>query len=560
MLNLTPAQTQAVVSDAPRTVVVAGAGSGKTRVVEHRVRRLIGERTSAARILAITFTNRAANEMRERLEASGQRSTQMPLLRTFHGFCVRVVRSAPEVVHRTPGFWILDEDDVEVFVREAARRAMGTKTPKTLKGMFGVPEVRREYQRLLRAADAVDFDTLEAFALEVLRSPKGERRWRGCFTDVIVDEYQDTNAQQAEILDWLAPERLFVVGDPRQSIYAFRGANVQIMQSAMTSQDWTTIDLADNFRSDADIVALANVVCHNHTPMVARRPAAGAVVAVDITRDRPDDEDPLYTLPDVIRGLLTSHAPKDICLLAHRWSTLRAARDALADLVPVHVPNSVDSVWSRPITRGLLAMSQLVLATGADHLAATVWSVLGDGRPWGAELLKASAARQTMLSWMATRIDPPSPLMAALASEAEAARNGREASLAELFEAVSGTLSEVTCHNAREALDALPVSVATCPLREIGEHVAGLSEVDAAAPDTHMRALSVHSSKGLEFPVVVLLDANDATYRDNDDEMQRVLYVALTRAKDRLVVLKEHWQTAAAWLPWSDRHTPTRSV
>lgn len=525
--GLTDAQARAVMADDPRVVVIAGAGSGKTRVVVQRMRRLMAGVTSARQILAITFTNKAADEMRERLrDAVRMRRVELPTIKTIHGFCVRVVRSAPEVIDRTAEFWILDEVDAEDFLRRAAR-AVHPRTPPgaRLDTLRRDEAVMREYRASLRAADAVDFDMLEEAALEVLRSAAGQALWRGRFTDILVDEYQDTNARQDEIIALLAPDRLFVVGDSRQAIYSFRGADVTIIRARIASPDWTVISLDDNFRSMSAIVDVANRICCEDAPMVARREGEGLAVY----------EAGLDVDECVRRALASGYRPGDIAILARTWD---AAEEAAMEVTcaPTRTYRKARDAWREPVGRAALAFLTLLQSPHADELALrvcdrwvagvdardaraqarrrrrTVFSVLGEHEPflgWGVEAIGArdldSASAREALRWLAARVDDEHDRLelAALAEDVIA-----QGSVLDLLERMIG----------RSHMD--------------GE--------DLGADVVH--AMTVHAAKGLEWPVVILPDVRDGVYPrraardDRYEEDRRSLYVAASRARDVLLM------------------------
>src|ERR671935_1911430 len=254
---LNPQQREAVLHTEGPLLVVAGAGSGKTRVLTYRVAHLIvacGVKPNE--ILAITFTNKAAGEMRERLERLLGGVARAIWILTFHAACGRILRrEAPRLGYKT-NFTIYDQADqvrlvkacLEELERDPKRfvpRGIHAQISNAKNQLVGPDEYSRRvssfydqtvadvyqlYQRRLHASNAVDFDDLLMLTVEVLdRFPEALARWRKAFRYVLVDEYQDTNHAQYRLLQLLAGthRNVFAVGDPDQSIYAFRGADIR---------------------------------------------------------------------------------------------------------------------------------------------------------------------------------------------------------------------------------------------------------------------------------------------------------------------------------------------
>jgi DNA helicase-2/ATP-dependent DNA helicase PcrA len=295
LADLNPAQREAVLATEGPLLVIAGAGSGKTRVLTHRVGHLIGAcGVKPNEILAITFTNKAANEMRERLEDLLGGTTRGLWILTFHAACGRILRrEAPRLGYRT-NFTIYDQADqirltkacLEELERDPKRfvpRGIHAQISAAKNNLIGPEEFKSRvasfydqtvadtydlYQRRLFASNAVDFDDLLYLTVDVLqRFPEALARWRKAFRYVLVDEYQDTNHAQYRLLQLLAGEHmnLFAVGDPDQSIYAFRGADIRnILEFERDFAGTRTIPLEQNYRSTNTILRAANhVIEHN---------------------------------------------------------------------------------------------------------------------------------------------------------------------------------------------------------------------------------------------------------------------------------------------------------
>jgi len=286
-VSLNAAQMQAVQHLSGPCLVLAGAGSGKTRVIVHKIARLLQDGLLPKQIAAITFTNKAAAEMRERAKALvGPRAAKDLVISTFHSLGVRMLRSDGERIGLKPNFSILDSDDVLGVLRDAggttdnntARRWQWTISLWKNQGLDVdgaaaaatdadeqvAARVMRLYQERLLAFQAVDFDDLIGLPLALLqRDAEARAKWQGLFHHVLVDEYQDTNAVQYELLKALVGERaLFTaVGDDDQSIYGWRGATIDNLKRL--PQDFPqlkVIPLEQNYRSTGHILRAANAV------------------------------------------------------------------------------------------------------------------------------------------------------------------------------------------------------------------------------------------------------------------------------------------------------------
>jgi len=285
--TLNPAQLEAVHHLKSPCLVLAGAGSGKTRVITHKIARLLQHGLAPRQIAAITFTNKAAAEMRERARTLvGARAAKDLVVSTFHSLGVRILRSDGERIGLKPNFSILDADDVQGLLRDAggdtdnrlARRWQWTISLWKNQGLDAeaaeaaaqdddervAARVMRRYEERLSAYQAVDFDDLIGLPLKLLqRDAEARAKWRATFGHVLVDEVQDTNAVQYELLKALVGEQgLFTaVGDDDQSIYGWRGATIDNLKRL--PQDYPAlriIALEQNYRSTGAILRAANAV------------------------------------------------------------------------------------------------------------------------------------------------------------------------------------------------------------------------------------------------------------------------------------------------------------
>src|ERR687886_296534 len=293
--GLNPPQREAVTHGEGPLLILAGAGSGKTRVLTHRIAYLL--RTGQARadeILAITFTNKAAQEMRDRVEQLVGRATRAMWVMTFHSACTRMLRADAHRLGYTRQFTIYDAadsrrlvkkclDDLDIDVKRFTPRAMQAQISdaknrlrsaddyRALVGSYfeqTVADVYEHYERELHRMNAMDFDDLLVRAVDVLQLFQEVRdRYATNFRHVLVDEYQDTNHAQYRWLQLLSSEHrnLAVVGDDAQSIYQFRGADIRnILDFQDDYPDATVIKLEQNYRSTQTILSAANAVIANN--------------------------------------------------------------------------------------------------------------------------------------------------------------------------------------------------------------------------------------------------------------------------------------------------------
>src|SRR5690242_8968187 len=299
---LNPEQRAAVTHKDGPLLILAGAGSGKTRVLTHRIAYLIREGVPARSILAVTFTNKAAKEMRQRLDrlVGPERLAELTV-GTFHAFCARLLRHDAPIVGLDRSFAIYDEGDQRALLRQAmADQGVSEKlispgaigaaisgAKNELQGpadMAAAPkdQLRRvtalvwpRYEALLRENNALDFDDILLFAVRVLAtSDRALERWQDRYQYILVDEYQDTNRAQYELLRYLAGFRqnLAVVGDDDQSVFSWRGADVRnILDFERDYANATVVKLEQNYRSTQRILDAAWSVVRNNAARKEKR-------------------------------------------------------------------------------------------------------------------------------------------------------------------------------------------------------------------------------------------------------------------------------------------------
>src|SRR3954451_25159711 len=302
LAGLNPPQRDAVTHGEGPLLILAGAGSGKTRVLTHRIAWLVRtDRARAGEILAITFTNKAAQEMRERVELLLGRRTRAMWVMTFHSACARMLRAEAPRLGYTRQFTIYDQTDARRLVKrclEEQGHDLKRYTPAAIHNVISAAknqlrdpddyrqqlsgiafeqiaaEVYEEYDRELLRMNAMDFDDLLVRTVNVLELfPEVRDRYMAAFRHVLVDEYQDTNHAQYRWLQLLAEDHrnLAVVGDDDQSIYAFRGADVRnILEFQDDYPDAHVVKLEQNYRSTQTILDAANAVISNNRGQMSK--------------------------------------------------------------------------------------------------------------------------------------------------------------------------------------------------------------------------------------------------------------------------------------------------
>ncbi len=597
LAGLNPSQREAVTHIGGPLLVVAGAGSGKTRVLTHRIAWLIRHQgVSPFEVLAITFTNKAAAEMRHRVgELVGPVAEKM-WVSTFHAACVRILRRDGKALGYPSAFTIYDQADAVRLTgyvvrdlgldakRFAARAVHSTISAAKNDGVSAahyaeramgpfetrLAQVYTEYQSRLERAGAMDFDDLLGVTVRLFREhPDVLARYRDRFRHVLVDEYQDTNQVQNELVTQLGSEHrnVFVVGDGDQSIYRFRGADLRnILEFERAFPDATVVVLDQNYRSTQTILDAANAVIANN---LARKPKdlwTDQGVGEQISRYRAEDEtdeaqwvcremarlhDGGTTRWDEIavfyRANAQSRVVEDQLMRAGipyrvvggtRFYDRREIKDALAYVKAVVNPSddvAVKRILNVP-KRGIGDTSEGRLDAFARTNGLTFMDALrrADEAGLSGRASRAIGSFVDMLDGLVdTAADGPGPLLEAIVE-----RTGYGAEL----EAEGGVEAEGRLENLSELVG---VARDHDTVDAFLEQVALVSDTDALGrDDSQVTLMTVHSAKGLEFPVVFLVGLEEGVFPhirsigepDELEEERRLAYVAITRARERLYV------------------------
>jgi DNA helicase II / ATP-dependent DNA helicase PcrA len=628
--GLNPQQREAVLHSGGPLLIVAGAGSGKTRVLTHRIAHLLGERNvHPGQILAITFTNKAAAEMKERVDALvGPRSRAMWVM-TFHSACVRILRREAKRLGFPTSFSIYDQADAnrlmalvcreldldpkryppkafsaqvsnlknELIDYETFKNRASTHMEQTL------AEAYEMYQARLQQAGAMDFDDLIMMTVNLLQVfPEAAEHYRRRFRHVLVDEYQDTNHAQYELVRELtAPveevgaAELCVVGDADQSIYAFRGATIRnILEFERDYPDATTILLEQNYRSTQTILSAANAVIERNADRKPKRlwsdQGEGHKI-IGYVADNEHDE-AAFVAREVDRLTDEGDArPADVAVFYRTNAQSRVFEEVFIRVgMPYKVVGGV-RFYERKEIRDALAYLRC-LANPEDAVSLRrILNVPKRGIGDRAEAcVEAYASRERITFWQALRVPEDVPGMAtrslnavrefvALLDELRAAAESLTPAdlVAEVLKA-SGYLAELQASKdpqdetrvenlqeleavAREFEERLDGESAEGRLSEFLEQVALVADADSIpggakgnpVPPGEMpeetehgvvTLMTLHTAKGLEFPVVFLTGMEDGVFphlraMSNPKELEeerRLAYVGITRARQRLYV------------------------
>ena len=593
--GLNPAQLDAVTHLGGPVLVVAGAGSGKTRVLTRRIAWLIQEQdVSPFEILAITFTNKADEEMKQRIGSLVGPVAAKMWVSTFHSACVRILRREASVIDYPSNFTIYDQSDavrlagyvirdlgldpkrfqpraIHNIISSAKNEGLGAAQYSD-RAQVGIEkraaEIYTEYQRRLQRSSAMDFDDLLLNAVKVLKqSPEILAGYQQRFRHLLVDEYQDTNAVQNELVVRLASahRNITVVGDSDQSVYRFRGADIRnIIQFEDAFPDTTVVLLEQNYRSTQTILDAANAVIANNFGRKPKNLWTEAGSGDRILRFHADDEvdEAQYVAGELARLHDGGY---------HRWSEMavfyrtNAQSRVLEEyLMRVGIPYKViggTRFYDRREIKDAVAYLKAV-ANPADEVSIKrIINVpkrgIGDttigkvdnyakmiGVPFIEGLRRASDAEVT-----GTAVKGIAAFLLLLDSFAEAMEKGPGAALEAILRD-TGYVAELEDANSVEAEGRLEnlqelVGVATQfdSTDEFLEQVSLVTDSDEIdEDDSAVLLMTIHAAKGLEFPTVFVLGLEDGIFPhlrsmtdpDEMEEERRLAYVGITRARERL--------------------------
>jgi len=603
LADLNPAQREAVLHTEGPVLVVAGAGSGKTRVLTRRIAHLLGAvGVKPPEILAITFTNKAAAEMRERVAHLVGPPAGAAWVMTFHSACGRILRREAQRLGYRSNFTIYDQADqirlvkrcLEELDRDPKRftpRGIHSQISNAKNTLVGpveytdrvasfydqtVAEVYDLYQKRLFASNAVDFDDMLFLTVDVLeRFPEAREKWQEAFRYVLVDEYQDTNHAQYRLLQLLAEKHrnVFAVGDPDQSIYAFRGADIRnVLEFEHDFAGATTIALEQNYRSTQNILDAANgVIRHNRERKEKNLwSELGEGDPVRVVEVEDEHAEARYVAAEIALLVEEGYNGSEVAVFYRTNAQSRVLEDILVrqgiayqviggprfyeraevkDLIAYLqvLDNPYDAVSllriaNRP-RRGIGDSSLARLQTWADQREISLWEATAEAEMAGVgtqpqKALKTFRGTIESLMSAAMEFDVPelieevlsrSGYVESLEAERTIEAEGRIENLQELVSV------------AREWREQTEEPSLSAFLQEISLY----SDQDAIRGDGSLVTLmTLHNAKGLEFRAVYLIGMEEGIFphsrsieEQGIEEERRLCYVGMTRAQERLTLL-----------------------
>ncbi len=604
--KLNPMQREAVTTVSGPALVLAGAGSGKTRALTHRIAYLIEEGINPWNILAITFTNKAADEMRERVDRLVETGAESIWISTFHSMCVRILRRHIEYLGYGTDFTVYDSDDQRTLMRQVIKKL--DKDPKQYRerGMLSIisglkdklvspeeysanaswdfrqrnyAEIYAEYQAQLKRNNALDFDDLIVKTVELFRSvPQVLEYYQDRFRYIMVDEYQDTNAAQFALVSLLAKrdKNLWVVGDDDQSIYKFRGADIEnILNFEKVFPGTKVIRLEQNYRSTGNILKVANeVIAHNYGRKgknLWTENDEGTLV--EVCQFDTAQEEATYIMKQV-RDYVAQGGNYSDCVVLYRTNAQTRILEEMADrYIGQHYKTLGVNFYDRREIKDIIAYLRTI-NNGRDDLA--VQRVINvPKRGIGATSLGrvstyAEVNGLSLYEACKKARDIPGIGKAALkiqsfVDEIEALHElSEDISIVDLIDEILSRTGyreylmeedDVQAESRLEYIGALKDKAAYYEgdtdeptLSEFLEDIPLRSDQDNLdRNEDKMLLMTLHSAKGLEFPIVFLAGMEDGLFpssmainsddpEDAIEEERRLCYVGITRAETRLVM------------------------
>lgn len=604
LAQLNPAQRKAVELTEGPLLVLAGAGSGKTRVITYRIAHIILDlHVNPERILAVTFTNKAAAQMKERVAKllEGSAAESSPVISTFHSFCVRVLRRDIDKLGYSRDFSIYDEDDQQRLIKGAARElglseeAFSTRSAQSRisyaknrgvspadmyrdaadSAMEKLASVYERYEKRLRESNALDFDDLLLKAVRLFDvSHELRARYNDWLQYVMVDEYQDTNHVQYDLIRQLTERRqnICVVGDEDQSIYRWRGADIEnILSFEKAYPQAEIIRLEQNYRSTQRILDAASaVVAHN------RARIGKTLWSNDLTGDRVsvfaayDTDEEAEFVATGISAEIAANPTASVGVLYRTNAQSRPFEEALRrkDITFQMVGgfrfyeraeikdaigyarlavNPSDSAAQLRIinvpARGLGASSVSALQAAAHHAGVSLWQALEQGlqdKSFPPRAQKSLAAFHSVVTSLAA--DHSSLTLSAF-FKAILDRTG----YLKMLEAENTPEAQGRVENLQELVNAAAEAEKRGEtLAEFLDHAALVSGADEYDERSRVTLMTLHTAKGLEFDTVYLAGMEEGVFPHKlsqmDDagveEERRLCYVGMTRARKRLVLTR----------------------
>ena len=597
--GLNEAQKEAALVSTGPLLILAGAGSGKTKTLTHRIALLIAEQhVWPSHILAVTFTNKAAKEMRERLaNLLGEPNTRsfMPWMGTFHGICVRLLRMDGAAADISRTFVIYDEDDRRGLIKQvmkslsisdkelkvaavsgaisSAKNAMRDASEFEASAHYPlekkIAKIYREYEIRRKKAQALDFDDLLLETVRLLRDNKEVRdKWRHHFEHILIDEYQDTNAVQYQLVQLLVNENrnICVVGDDWQSIYSWRGADfTNILNFERDFPGTKVVKLEQNYRSTGNILAAASAVITKNTQRTDKKlwTAAGSGAPVCATGAYDDLEEARYVADRISSQVAIGARGYDDFAVLYRMNaqSLTLERAMLQLRVPYQIIGGV-RFYDRKEIKDIIAYLKLLYQPHDRSSFSRIANVPTRG--------VGATSLERFLVWQAERDDDIINGLMQMDSETivTGKARGAMAALGRTLHELREKIDELTpaelveqiiartgyrnyvldgtpqAEERGENLDSLLTDAQSfASLGDFLEESSLMSSVDVKNEGDKVTLMTLHAAKGLEFPVVFMVGMEDGVLphaRVFDEgpaeleEERRLCYVGMTRAREEL--------------------------
>ncbi|MEX2949241.1 DNA helicase PcrA [Staphylococcus warneri] len=604
--NMNAEQSEAVRTTEGPLLIMAGAGSGKTRVLTHRIAYLLDEKdVSPYNILAITFTNKAAKEMKARVEQLVGEEAQVIWMSTFHSMCVRILRRDADRIGIERNFTIIDPTDQKSVIKDVLKNEnidskrfeprMFIGAISNLKNELKTPEdaqkeandyhsqmvatVYKGYQRQLSRNEALDFDDLIMTTINLFeRVPEALEYYQNKFQYIHVDEYQDTNKAQYTLIKLLANKfkNLCVVGDSDQSIYGWRGADIQnILSFEEDYPDAKTIFLEQNYRSTKTILNAANEVIKNNTE---RKPkglwtantGGDKINYYEATTERDEAE---YVVREIMKHQRNGKKYSDMAIL---YRTNAQSRVLEETFMKSNIPYTMvggQKFYDRKEIKDLLSYLRVIANSNDDISLQRIINVPKRGvGPSSVEKIQTYAVQNNISMFDALGEVDFIGLSKKVTQECIAFYEMIQNLIKEQeFLEISEIVEEVLVKSGyRDMLDKEQTLESRSRLENLDEFISVpkdyeentpleeqslinfltdlslVADIDEADTESGVTLMTMHSAKGLEFPIVFIMGMEESLFphiraikSDDDHEMEeerRICYVAITRAEETLYI------------------------
>ena len=617
--GLNDRQRDAVLAPDGPTLVLSGAGSGKTQTLTRRIAYLLEKGVHPSRILAVTFTNKAAREMKERIEGLVGEAGSKIWIGTFHSICLRMLRSNPDKIGAyRRGFTIYDDQDTQRVIKDILKRDGNKLEARAVRGCISgfktklwspnqalieaengfekaVAEIYKEYQSILQKNNAMDFDDIIVLTVNMLETKDDVReKYQERFQYVSIDEYQDLNYAQYKLVTLLSTKHrnLFAVGDPDQTIYSFRGSNMQLILDFESDYlDATVVKMEQNYRCTQNILEVANQVIENNRDRIPKalwteNPKGDPVYFYNAFSDL---DEARFVADQVAMWVMSGkYEPKDIAILYRTNFQSRSYEDALLRArINYNVVGNI-SFYERKEVKDLLAYLKFLInpsdAVSFKRIINTPKRGIGDTTVNKIE--DFAEENKITLYEACMRIEEVPKIAKGTKKKITdflAMMNGidRNRTITNIFDyivEITGYVDELRQQRTEEAEDridninelrrVIAQFVYDNPqgaVHDFLQDLALLTDQNNVDEDggNAVSLMTIHASKGLEFPIVFLTGLEEGLFpssraftEDEIGEERRLFYVGITRAEEKLYITKAITRSTFGGAP--ARTTPSR--